>query len=335
MSPQLVRRQLDAGAWGATVATVAQAAVFRAAGVGDRLLLANQLVDPAGVRWLAEQLAERAFDFYCLVDSIAAVDRLAALLRSAGAPRPVSVLVELGVDGGRTGARTPAEALDVARAAAAAPGLVLAGVECFEGVVSSRDAAGDFVQRLRELYAVVAGEGHFDGRDEVVVSAGGSAFFDRVVDVLEAIDSRARVVLRSGCYVTHDHGFYARMSPFADGADGPVFRPALELWSHVLSTPEPGLFIAGFGKRDAPYDLDLPVPLRLLRGGIGFDASGCTVTALNDQHAFVSVPQGLDVGVGDMLVCGISHPCTAFDKWSLIPLVDDDDRVIDAIRTYF
>jgi D-serine deaminase-like pyridoxal phosphate-dependent protein len=62
-----------------------------------------------------------------------------------------------------------------------------------------------------------------------------------------------RVVLRSGCYLTHDDGLYARASPL------PELRPALELWARVLSCPEPGLAIAGFGKRDAPYDIDLPV----------------------------------------------------------------------------
>jgi D-serine deaminase-like pyridoxal phosphate-dependent protein len=112
-------------------------------------------------------------------------------------------------------------------------------------------------------------------------------------------------------------------------------QPALELWARVSSRPEPGLVIAGFGKRDAPYDIDLPIPLRRVRDGVSVDLTGCTVTASNDQHAFVSVPDGLDVALGDALVFGISHPCTAFDKWRLIPIVDDNDTVIDAVRTYF
>jgi D-serine deaminase-like pyridoxal phosphate-dependent protein len=63
-------------------------------------------------------------------------------------------------------------------------------------------------------------------------------------------------------------------------------------------------------------------------------AAELTIASLNDQHAFIRDEQGA-LRVGDVLVCGISHPCTAFDKWSLIPVLDDDDVVVDAIRTLF
>ena len=56
MAPQLVARQLDAGAWGVSVATVSQARVFRAFGV-RRILIANEVVQPLAVRWLAAELA--------------------------------------------------------------------------------------------------------------------------------------------------------------------------------------------------------------------------------------------------------------------------------------
>jgi D-serine deaminase-like pyridoxal phosphate-dependent protein len=136
-------------------------------------------------------------------------------------------------------------------------------------------------------------------------------------------------VLRSGCYLTHDDGLYARVSPL------PELRPALELWAHVLSCPEPGLAIAGFGKRDAPYDLGLPTVLALLRAGAPCAPEGALVVeAMADQHAFIRDPSG-SLRVGDVLRCGISHPCTAFDKWSLIAVVDDDDLVVDAVRTLF
>jgi D-serine deaminase-like pyridoxal phosphate-dependent protein len=41
------------------------------------------------------------------------------------------------------------------------------------------------------------------------------------------------------------------------------------------------------------------------------------------------------VAVGSRLEFGISHPCTVFDKWQLIPVLDDDGRVVDLIRTFF
>lgn len=59
------------------------------------------------------------------------------------------------------------------------------------------------------------------------------------------------------------------------------------------------------------------------------------VTGMNDQHAYLALTRDADIRVGDLLCCGISHPCTTFDKWALLPTVDDDYRVTGAIRTYF
>jgi D-serine dehydratase len=333
MSPQLVADQLAAGAWGITAATVAQARIMHSWGV-PRVLIANEVVDPPGLRWLAA--ADPELDVYVLADSVEGVDRMAAALGDR--PRPLSVLVELGVPGGRAGARSRDEALAVARRVAAAPGLDLAGVECFEGVYPGDRAAGSVARVDRfaaDLAALVADlDGLADGRPELVLTAGGSAYPDRVVaawEGLPALSRPVRKVVRSGGYLTHDHGMYERVSPFAAGAHNPLgaLRPALELWAYVLSTPEPGLAICGFGKRDAAYDVDLPVPLRGPAGPL----RDATVVKLNDQHAFVRNEGGLTVG--DVVVLGLSHPCTVFDKWPLIPLLDDADAVVGAVRTYF
>jgi D-serine deaminase-like pyridoxal phosphate-dependent protein len=242
----------------------------------------------------------------------------------AGVAAPLPVLVELGET--RAGCRTDEQALAVADAVAAAPRLVLAGVEGYEGTLGAdREpetlaAVDAFLDRMRAFAETLDARGAFDGLDEVVVTAGGSIFFDRVAERLRPALSRpVRVVVRAGSYVTHDDGLYAGATPLGE------LRPALELWARVLSCPEPGLAIAGFGKRDAPYDIGLPVVR---------SHAGVTVTALNDQHAYLSDAGGV-LAVGDIVVCGISHPCTAFDKWPLIGLVDDDDAVIGAVRTHF
>src|SRR5215218_5624805 len=303
MAPQLMRRQLEAGAWGLTAATVQQVAVMRAAGA-RRVILANQLVDAAAIGWLErERAADDRFEAYCLVDSAAAVAQLNAGLAAARSTAPLAVLIELG--GARAGCRTDATAHTVAAAVAAAPRLALAGVEGYEGTLGAD-------REPRTLAAV-------------------GALFDRVAERLrfpEPLSRPLRVVVRAGCYVTHDDGHYARLSPLTE------LRPALELWARVLSCPQRGLAIAGFGKRDAPYDLGLPIVRRLLRDGAPATADGVVVDALNDQHAMLRDPLGA-LRVGDVLRCGISHPCTAFDKWSLIPVVDDADVVVDAVRTLF
>ena len=316
-----------------TAATVQQAAVMRAAGA-RRVIVANQLVGAAEIAWLERERAA-GLEAFCLVDSPAGVARLDAGLAAAGAARPLAVLIELG--GTRAGCRTDAEARAVAAAVAGAPRLVLAGVEGFEGAVggdrepATLAAVDAFLDRIAALTRALDAGGAFAGVAEIVASAGGSALFDRVAERLrfpDGLSRPVRVVLRSGCYLTHDDGLYARVSPL------PALRPALELWAQVLSCPEPGLAIAGFGKRDAPYDLGLPVVREVRRGGGAPAAHGLCVTSLNDQHAFVRDEHGA-LAVGDVLVCGISHPCTAFDKWSLIPVLDDADVVIGAVRTLF
>ena len=335
MAPQLMRRQLEAGAWGLTAATVQQLAVMRAAGA-RRVILANQLVDAAAIAWLErERTADDRFEAFCLVDSAAAVAQLDAGLAAARSAAPLAVLIELG--GARAGCRTDATAHAVAAAVAAAPRLALAGVEGYEGTLGAdREprtlaAVDALLDRMRGLTLDFDARGAFTGAREIVVTAGGSALFDRVAERLrfpEPLSRPLRVVVRAGCYVTHDDGHYARLSPL------PELRPALELWARVLSCPQPGVAIAGFGKRDAPYDLGLPIVRRLLRDGAPATADGVVVDALNDQHAMLRDPAGA-LRVGDVLRCGISHPCTAFDKWSLIPVVDDADVVVDAVRTLF
>jgi D-serine deaminase-like pyridoxal phosphate-dependent protein len=61
---------------------------------------------------------------------------------------------------------------------------------------------------------------------------------------------------------------------------------------------------------------------------------GVTVTALNDQHAYLETA-GTDLAVGDRIACGIVHPCTAFDKWRQLALVDERYRVLETIDTFF
>lgn len=348
MAPQLAARQLAAGAWGITVATIGQLQTYRAFGV-TRLLLANELVDPAGIGWLAGQLnADPGLEVLCYVDSADGVAHLDRHLRGHTLERPLSVLVELGHARGRTGARTHGEALAVAAAAARTSTLAVAGVAGWEGGLGHR-ADPATLERVaaycRGLRALTDGlhEAGLSG-DRPVLTAGGSAFFDVVVAELTAATRPAvqpRVILRSGCYITHDHGFYAVISPAVrHTAGGLTLRAAFELWAPVLSRPEPGLVLLGVGRRDVSFDAGLPVPLRVRAqdDGAGREteaAAGLTVTALNDQHAYLTVPDDSGLRPGDLVCLGISHPCTTFDKWRVIPVVDDAGHVTDAIHTFF
>ncbi|MDP9862579.1 MULTISPECIES: alanine racemase [Streptosporangium] len=312
MSPQLVRAQLDAGAWGLTVATPSQALTLREFGV-SRIIIANQVFDPAGLDALAAQLAEDpSFEFLCFVDSVAGVETLA---KHAGA-RPFRVLAELGHEGGRAGSRTLGRLLEVAAAAQAADGVELAGVAGYEGSLTSAAEVRAYLHRMLEALE------HLRVRDPIL-SVGGSQWFDVIGRELAAC--QARIMLRSGAYVTHDDGYYRERTPYT--RIGGELRAALEIWAHVLSIPEPGLAVVGFGKRDAPFDEGLPVP----RGAV----ADATVLKMQDQHAVLRLAPDSKVKPGDLVSFGISHPCTAFDKWRVMPVVDDDYIVVDLIDTYF
>jgi D-serine deaminase-like pyridoxal phosphate-dependent protein len=345
MAPQLWQRQLDAGAWGITAATIDQARVIRDAGV-PHILLANEVVDPVSISWIASQLADPAFELLVYVDSERSVEILDEGLRSAGAERPQPVLVELGFEGGRTGCRTIPEAVYVASRVVSSDRLRLAGVSGYEGTLCQERSPEclafviGFIDRLRELAVTMIDAGSFAGSDRIVLSAGGSAFFDIVVDRLRGPwpgGADVRVVLRSGCYLTHDVGLYERLSPLPSRDGDRGFRPAMELWARVLSRPEPELAILGFGKRDVSFDVDLPFP-RVVHptSGPSVDArEGLEIRSLNDQHAYGRVNPGFTLEVGDLVGLGICHPCTSFDKWRVIPVLDEADRVVDAIATFF
>ena len=331
MAPSLLAAQLAAGAWAISAATANQVLALHAFGV-PRVLLANELLDPVPLRWLAAQ-AGPGFEFACFVDSVDGV----AAASEAAVDAPLRVLVELGHAGGRTGCRTVTSLTEVARAAVAAPGVELLGVAAYEGALSTVEEARAYLDEVRAATLELSAKGLLPG--SVVVTAGGSRYFDVVAERLAGAwlpGHTLRTVLRSGAYVSHDDGIYRAWTPFRRVPGEGSLRAALRLWAQIISVPEPGLAIAGMGKRDAPYDEGLPVPLHIRgRDGVVRDAAGVEVHRLNDHHTFLGLGPGVQALPGELVCFGISHPCTAFDKWRAIPVVDDDDTVTDVIHTYF
>ncbi|MFE9924129.1 amino acid deaminase [Streptomyces sp. NPDC005774] len=339
MAPQLFRRQIEHGAWGITLAVPHQVRVARAFGV-RRVFLANELVDPAALRWISADLdADPDFRFVCYVDSVRGVELMEAAL--AGSARPVDVVVELaGGEGARTGVRTEAECAAVADAVAGARGLRLVGVAGYEGEVPDADPerVRAWLRRLVALAVEFDKAGRFAGLDEIMVSAGGSAWFDAVADVFADVPELSLPVLkvlRSGAYVSHDDGHYRELTPFNRVPEEGALEPAFRLWTQIVSRPSAGQAFANAGKRDAAYDLDLPFAQVVRRGGTERPATGISVTSLSDQHAWLRTAPEADLEVGDWLGLGLSHPCTSFDKWVLIPLAEADGTVVDYIRTFF
>jgi D-serine dehydratase len=320
----------------------------------SRVFLANELVaaqDIAAV--LAAMQADLRLEVFVLADSLEGVRRLVAGVSRAPPARPLNVLLEMGYTGGRAGCRDLAAALVVARAlAAAAPGLSLAGVEAFEGLnqtLPEREGAAKVTALLANVVAAaraIDAEGLFGG-NRVILSAGGSAFYDMVVDAFGAarLSKPVELVLRSGCYLTHDAGLYESSFRRALGRSAEAravaggFENALEIWAYVLSVPEPGRAIIGAGRRDFGHDAGPPRPLKCFRPGRDAAPSPADpaweIVAINDQHAHMTVQAGANIAVGDLLALGVSHPCTTFDRWRLLYVVDDGYRVISAVHTCF
>jgi D-serine dehydratase len=360
MSPQLYQDQIEiGGSWGITAATVQQCAVVAASGVPN-VIVANEIVGRANVAQLAG--LKRAYPrtaIHSLVDSVEVVEQLVRHGGSALAPGTrFQVLLELGYAGGRTGARTMERALAVL-AAVRAHGdvLELAGIECYEGTINleGADETIQAVDRFLEFVLEVLGRARqldaFKGRAEVLLTAGGSSYFDRVAAKFTPArrGPGTRVVLRGGSYLTYDHGFYRRKMgelqhrggiATAAGALDPTvaLQPALELWALVQALHDPGTAIMTMGIRDLPYDLGYPLPLRQYRDGrpLGEVAdAGYAIVNSNDQHCYLRYPVGADIRIGDLFAFGISHPCTAFDKWDVLYRVDEEFNVVGAVKTFF
>lgn len=351
MSPQLFDAQLRAGAWGISFANVTQARLGLAAGV-QRALIANQVMAAAELDGIAAALREHAgARLVFLVDSLAQLDLIESWRSArAAAPAPFEVLLELGLDGGRTGCRGHEQALALARRIRCSAATRLVGVECYEGLWASGRNHEDtalvqgLLQRVAELAAACEREQLFEA-DEVLVSAGGSAVFDLVAPLLRpALSLPVRGVLRSGCYVTHDDGSYRRYMAAMDTrlGCGHGLQAALQVWALVQSVPEPGLAILGAGKRDVSYDLEMPIPAAWCRHGATraeIAPAHWKVSALNDQHAYLRFdadgPADAALQVGDRVGLGVSHPCTTFDKWRWMAVVDEGCDVVDALVTCF
>lgn len=344
MSPALFARQIEAGAWGITLATAPQTLAAYNHGI-RRVIMANQLVGRANMAIIAGLLRDPQFSYYCLVDSAANAASLGAYFEEAGLRLPV--LLELGVPGGRTGVRDDAQAQQVLDEIARWPGsLALAGVEIYEGVLQEESAIRAFLRRAADTLRNLAVQDRLRSDGPAILTGAGSAWFDVVAEEFSGLDvgRMLDIVLRPGCYLSHDVGIY-RSAAERIAAHNPVARemnsglqPALQVWAYVQSLPEPGRAIIGMGKRDAAFDAGLPAPANHFRPGQAAPAAAPAhwkITAMMDQHAFMAIGETDDIAVGDLIAFDISHPCLTFDKWRQILLLDDSYTVTGVASTYF
>ena len=343
MAPKLFQRQIERGAWGITLATAHQTRVAYEHGI-RRVVMANQLVGRQNMEGIVRLIENDEFEFYCLIDSAENVNQLGSFFRDRG--QRLNVLLELGVEGGRTGVRNRERLCSVLEALSNCSGtLVLCGLEVYEGVLGDESAIRSYLEQALGVARELVRDGRFQ-REPVILSGAGSSWYDIVAELLSSADIGAptEIVLRPGCYVTHDVGAYRiaqqriqQQNTVAQQMQ-PALEPALQVWAYVQSIPERELAIIGMGKRDVAFDAGLPTPALHYRSGWPGPvkpAQAWALTRIMDQHAFLQIGQGDDLHVGDMIGFDISHPCLTFDKWRYVSVIDHSYRVIDVVETFF
>lgn len=375
MSPKLFNLQLQHGAWGITFANMKQLllAIEKCdSSLLKRAIIANQIIEHTDLQIL-DDIQEMYPDLRILflVDSKEQVD----IIRKYKTRNYFQCLLEVGYSGGRTGCRSKDAALSLAEYINQSPTLRLCGIETYEGLQATCNTKQDveFVNKLMlnvfEIFKLITGQGLLFSvsiHHPIILTAGGSSIFDLVTPHLQEMiswykskcnDNNIIGILRSGCYITGDDVMYSnfykemkkRESPHKQ-QQLPQIQSCLEVWGTITSLPEPGLAIIGLGKRDVGYDAHLPKPIKIWKRSTeeiihinnnttadDHDQQNWKIIRLNDQHAYMTFNNNVSVlpAVGDRIGCGISHPCTTFDKWQHILIVDDLYQVVDVIDTYF
>jgi D-serine dehydratase len=215
----------------------------------------------------------------------------------------------------------------------------------FEGILSDESAVRAFLGRAVDIASELARDSRFD-RDPIILSGAGSSWYDVVAEVFSKADLTQphEVVLRPGCYLTHDVGSYREaqlrilsQNPIAQRMHSNLL-PALHVWAYVHSAPEPHRAIVGLGKRDAAFDSGMPVPALHYRPGESKPVNAPAdwkIVRMMDQHAYLEIPEGTDLRVGDMIGFDICHPCLTFDKWRYLLVLDTNFQVVDIVETFF
>lgn len=342
MTPAFFSKQLEAGAWGITVATPAQAEVAALAGAKN-IIMANQLIGKANMAIVAQLIRDYDVEFYCCVDSLINLDALDEYF--ANETKPLNVFIEFGVPGGRCGVRSAEELMELADSTLGMAGIKLAGIEVYEGVIGGDNAEEKiraFLAHSLELVQKLKCVGLIEGQP--IVSGAGSAWYDVVAESFANL-THTLAIIRPGCYAIHDTGIYleaqSKVMQRAQANQGYAcelggdLNSSLEVWAYVISRPEEDKVIIGLGKRDVAFDAGLPIPEHAYRNGEAISVEGLTSIDVMDQHTFMKVDPSSDIQVGDMIAFSTSHPCLTFDKWRYVAICNDEYQVEEWVETRF
>jgi D-serine dehydratase len=340
MAPALFKQQIDAGAWGMTLATAEQVIVAYRHGV-RRLLLANQLVGRANMDLISKVLDDPSVEFYCLVDSAENVQALNNFYDHR--KQSLNVLIEIGSEQGRCGCVDGDAVQAVLSALNLSKNIRLAGLEFYEGVLKDAEQIESFLNYFHKTYVDLSERDVFDV-DTILLTGAGSAWYDKVAALFkELVGSTVLCLIRPGCYLIHDKGLCDRgqkailsRNTFARQMNTQL-TSSLEVCAYVLSKPVANRIVVGLGKRDVAFDAGLPIPQWSYRQDWSNPkpVGNMYVTNLMDHHTYIDIEEETDIEVGDIIGFATSHPCLTLDKWACLYKVDHKLNILDEVRTYF
>ena len=287
----VARKQIEAGALGNCAATLAEAETLVDAGIPG-VLATSPAVGDDRIRRLID-LNDRADGLMAVADDPSNVDALDAA--AAGGENPLSVLVDVDVGGGRTGAATPQAALDLIDRISASPNLRFRGLQAYDG---GTQAIADFGERRRAAAANMAplrrvlAETRRRGTIVPLVSGGGTGTHD--VDRIGGLLTE----IQAGSYIVMD-AIYDACDLRGDGAA--TFRAALFVAATVVSTAGTGYAIADAGIKAFGAGAGDPV----VAGGA---PPGATYALMGDEHGRIAFAgEGDAMALGDRVECVTPH----------------------------
>ncbi len=295
-SPRIAKMQIDAGAVGVCCATLGEAEVMAAGGIGDILITAPL---PAPKLPRIGRLLASVARLSMVVDQARTVESLRAIVANADG-RVLTVLVDVDIGQKRTGVTTPESALELARHIEASPGLRFGGLQGYAGnlqaIVSFDERAAKCAEAHQKLRAVRA---HLESNGvpcETVTGAGTGTI---------AIDAASGVFteLQPGSYLYMD-AQYAGVQIGADDA-GP-FRTGLRFFTRIISAPHPGVATTDGGHKSMPADG--PAAPRVVAGA----PEGTTYKYAGDEFGRLEfVDPAFRAEVGTLVECHVPHCDTA------------------------
>ncbi len=289
-SRMLAQLQLQAGARGLTVAKAGEAAAM--APICDDLLMAYPAVDSERCARLAE--LGRGKTMRIAVDSVTAVEALAAATRHAGST--LGLLVDLDVGNGRTGVASPAEALRLAQIIAGTSGVRLDGLMIYPGHIwaaADQQAAplAAVSEKVQETLALWSAQ----GLEAKIVSSGSTptAYQSHLCQGITEI--------RPGTYVFND------MNTVRAGYCALEDCSARIVCTVVSDAVKDQIIIDGGSKT---LTSDLCVPARESGHGFIVEYPEAKITKLSEEHGQVDVSRcERRPKVGERLAVIPNHIC--------------------------